>query len=201
MYISPVTALQGLEGCAALQHLDASGNRLSRLPPRLHLPLLQQLNLAANAFGTWPALPPLPHLCQLDLSDNRLSHVGCVQGMWQLTCLHLGFNNLWDLQNCLAAAAVLPQLQELLLHDNPGLMRHFKQQQEEQRQGQQQQQWQALLAAGDAGDGAAAMAEAGFMRETVMFEAWYRQQVAQKLPWLLVLDHTPLQPPVALTNQ
>ena len=67
--LHPSSLPQGLLGCHALQHLDASDNRLDHLPARLHLPLLQHLSLASNALAVWPVLPPVPHLVRLSLGD------------------------------------------------------------------------------------------------------------------------------------
>jgi hypothetical protein len=164
---------QGLAGCSLLQHLDASHNQLAAFPSTLHLPLLQHLSLSANALTAWPSLPPLPHLRRLSLSDNQLRQLQPLHGLWQLTALEVGFNELLDLRANLESAAAAPQLCELGLHDNAG----FVQQWQQQRGRHQPEQWPAAAL----GDAAA-------------FEAWYRQCVAARLPWVTLLDNKPLQP-------
>jgi hypothetical protein len=169
--------------------VTAADNQLHAFPAHAHLPLLRHLDLSGNAFAAWPQLPPLPHLRWLSVADNSIQCVPPLHGMWQLRGLDLGFNALQALPATLAALAAAPQLAELQLHDNPDLLQQWRRQRQEQRAHGHPA---GVRAPGERdADEVAAGAPEG-TSEAAAFDMWLRAQVAAALPWLAVLDNTPL---------
>lgn len=62
-----------------LQVLVASRNRVTSLPPCLHLPLLRELGLSGNRLSSVAAWPWLPSLQLLQLEDNQLAQLAPMQ--------------------------------------------------------------------------------------------------------------------------
>ena len=62
-----------------LQVLVASRNRVTSLPPCLHLPFLRELWLGGNRLSSVAGWPWLPSLQLLQLEDNQLAQLALMQ--------------------------------------------------------------------------------------------------------------------------
>lgn len=110
-----------ISGLTSLQFLSLRGNRLQNVPQGLcSLPGLNWLDLSCNRFETLPeVICRLEQLEGLDLSDNALTALPPEIGqLRKLTFLHLAGNRL---QSMPQEAYALGNLEQIFLHENPGL--------------------------------------------------------------------------------